>query len=358
MRQRSLPVRGPRGATKGRGVGYDPPNRFEKLHIEFDDVSEDRRPTEYLVDSTKTVVSTNESPDISFEASLNPYRGCEHGCVYCYARPSHEYLGFSSGLDFERKILVKHRAPELLRVALSRRSWRPRAIAISGVTDPYQPVERRLKLTRGCLAVLSDFRNPVSIITKNHLVVRDADLLEKLAARGCVHVTVSVTTLRNDLQRVMEPRTSVPVRRLEAIRSLAERGIPAGVFVAPIIPGLTDEELPAILRRASEAGATWAHFLMLRLPGSVADHFVRWLELHFPDRKEKILARIREARGGKLNDPAFHSRFRGRGEYAGQLRALFRATTRKLGLETSPPPLSMAHFRRDGGRQRQLFGED
>ena len=344
--------------VKGRAVPYDPPNRFETVHVEMDPghFAGERPRTEFLADSTRAIVARNQSPDVPFDASVNPYRGCEHGCVYCYARPTHEFLGFSSGLDFERKILVKHRAPELLREALSAPSWRPQVIGMSGVTDAYQPVERRLRLTRGCLAVLRDFRNPVSIVTKNHLVTRDADILADLAAHNCAHVTLSVTTLRNELQRVMEPRTSVPAKRLDAIRRLSAAGIPVGVFVAPVIPGLTDEEMPAIVKAAAGAGAGSASFLLVRLPMGVEDHFRHWLATHFPDRKEKVLARIREVRGGKLNDGAFHSRFRGQGQYAAQLKGLFRAAARKAGLEARPPPLSTAGFRRDGGVQSDLFG--
>ena len=348
---------GARPPIKGRAVSYDPPSRFETVHLEMDPrTPEDERPrTEFIPDATRAILARNRSPDIPFGASLNPYRGCEHGCVYCYARPTHEYLGHSSGLDFERRILVKHRAPELLRKALSAPSWRPQVIGISGVTDAYQPVERHLRLTRGCLAVLRDFRNPVVIVTKNHLVTRDIDILAELTEHDCVRVTVSVTTLRNDLQRVMEPRTSVPGRRLAAIRQLSSAGIPVGVFVAPLIPGLTDEEMPAILAATAQAGARHASFLLLRLPHGVADLFSDWLEAHFPDRREKVLGRIREVRGGKLNENAFHKRFRGRGEYAGQLRGLFRAAARKAGLDREPPPLSTAAFRRDHGAQADLF---
>lgn len=346
-----------RPPIRGRGVPHDPPNRFERIHLEKDprDPDGERPRTEFLADATRSVVARNDSPDLSFGASLNPYRGCEHGCVYCYARPTHEYLGFSSGLDFERRILVKRRAPRLLRRALSSPSWRPRVIAISGVTDAYQPVERRLRLTRGCLEVLRDFRNPVAIVTKNHLVTRDADILAELGEHRCVHVWVSVTTLRNDLQRVMEPRTSVPGRRLAAIRRLSGAGIPVGVFVAPLIPGLTDEEMPAILKAAAEAGARHASYLLLRLPAGVADLFIDWLETHFPDRREKVLGRIREVRGGRLNHSGFHRRFRGEGEYADQLAALFRTAARRAGLDGDPPPLSTDGFRRDGGVQRDLF---
>ena len=353
---RDLPVYDP---LKGRGVPYDPPNRFETVHVEMEPGhrGEERPRTEFIADATRSIVSRNRSPDLGFDASLNPYRGCEHGCVYCYARPTHEYLGFSSGLDFERRILVKHGAPELLRTALARPSWQPRVLAMSGVTDCYQPVERRLELTRGCLEVFRDFRNPVTIVTKNHLVTRDVDILRDLAVHDCVSVAVSVTTLRNGLRRVMEPRTSIPARRLDAIRKLSEAGIPVGVFVAPVIPALTDEEIPAILNAAADAGARYAAFLLLRLPEGVDEHFVRWLGAHFPERRDKVLARIREVRGGKLDDPSFHSRFRGQGEYAAQIRALFHAAARKVGLDRRPPPLSTAAFRRGGGMQGDLFQE-
>ncbi len=253
---------------RGRAVPYDPPNRYETVHREMDPAhQEGQNPrTEFLADASRSILSRNRSPDLSFDASVNPYRGCEHGCVYCYARPTHEFLGFSSGLDFERKILVKHRAPELLKRALSAPSWQPRVIAISGVTDAYQPAERRFLLTRRCLEILRDFRNPVSIITKNHLVTRDLDILREMSAYNCVHVTISITSLRNGLQRVMEPRTSIPAKRLDAVRRLSSEGIPVGINVAPVIPGLTDQEMPAILEAGSEAGARYAGFLLLRLP--------------------------------------------------------------------------------------------
>ena len=351
---RRLPLHPP---LKGRGVPHDPPNRFDTVHVEMEPGHRggERPRTEFIADDSRSIVARNSSPDLGFDASVNPYRGCEHGCVYCYARPTHEYLGFSSGLDFERRILVKHQAPELLRAALSRATWQPRVVAISGVTDAYQPIERRLRLTRGCLEVLRNFRNPVTIVTKNHLVTRDADILREMAFHDCAHVTVSVTTLRNGLRRVMEPRTSIPARRLDAIRTLSEAGIPVGVFVAPVIPALNDEEIPAILAAAAEAGARHASFLLLRLPGAVADHFKDWLKAHFPDRREKVLARIREVRGGRLNDPSFHGRFRGQGEYAAQLRALFRAAARRVGLDRRPRPLSTERFRRGGGVQGELF---
>jgi len=339
-----------------RAVTANPPNRFERVHRALDPGLEDEDAgTELIPDRSLSVVATNDSPDVPFDASINPYRGCEHGCVYCYARPTHEYLGFSSGLDFERKILVKHRAPQLLRSALSRPSWRPRLLGMSGVTDPYQPTERRLLLTRSCLEVLRDFRNPVSLVTKNHLVTRDLDLLVELAAHDCVHVTLSVTSLDRELQRRMEPRTSVPHRRLHAIETLAKAGVPVGVNVAPVIPGLNDNEIPAILNAAADAGATSAAFLLLRLPLGVSELFSEWLDRHYPDRKDRILNRIRGVRGGDLNDTRFFHRTRGAGPYAEGIRRLFRVSARKVGLDRPAPPLSTASFRRDGGVQADLF---
>lgn len=345
-------------SVRGRSVPYDPPNRYETVHLEPDPAqwAEHNPRTEFVSDSSKTVLARNRSPDLSFDASVNPYRGCEHGCIYCYARPTHEQLGFSSGLDFERKIVVKHRAPELLRHAFLAPSWRPQVVCMSGVTDPYQPAERHFRLARGCLEVFLEFRNPVSIITKNYLVTRDLDLLAEMAARDCASVSVSVTTLKNDLQRVMEPRTSVPARRLEAVRRLAEAGVPVGVNVAPVIPGLNDEEMPAILDAAAEAGAAAAMFLVLRLPRGVDLLFERWLEERFPERKDKVMSRIREVRGGKLSDSAFHGRFRGKGPYAEQMASLFRVARKRAGLNRQLPPLSTASFRRDGGQQMDLFG--
>jgi DNA repair photolyase len=264
----------------------------------------------------------------------------------CYARPTHEWLGLSAGLDFETKIFVKEAAPELLRRALSSPKWTGEPVAMSGVTDPYQPVERRLRITRGCLEVLAECRNPVGIVTKSRLVTRDADLLGELAAHGAAAVHLSITTLDPDLQRVMEPRAATPARRLEAIAELAAAGVPVGVLVAPVIPGLTDHELPAILNVAAEAGARTAGFVPLRLPYGLPDLFEAWLERHFPDRKERVLHRIREIRGGALNDSRFGTRMRGEGEYADQIRALFRVTCRRLGLNRERLRLSSARFTR------------
>jgi DNA repair photolyase len=341
---------------RGRGAAYNPPNRFELIDFEPDgdtldaDLAEDELPlprTQFLRDTTKTIIARNDSPDISFAASINPYRGCEHGCIYCYARPFHEYLGMSAGVDFETKILVKQDAPELLRRELTKKSYEPELIAVSGVTDPYQPVERKLRITRRCLGVLAEFRNPVTIITKNHLVTRDIDVLAELASHEAVSVNLSITTLDEKLQRVMEPRTSIPKRRLAAVEKLAQAGIPVGIMVAPIIPAITDEEVGSILSAARDAGAQWAGYVLLRLPHAVAPLFEDWLTHHFPDRKEKVLGRVRGARGGKLYDSTWGERGRGTGEYADQIGALFRAARRKAGYpEEHRRVLSAASFRR------------
>jgi len=334
---------------KGRGATWNPQNRFETLEYVRDEEAplDDSSPnTLYLRDPTRTIIATNDSPDVGFDASINPYRGCEHGCIYCFARPSHEYLGFSAGLDFETKILVKEDAPALLREELNARKWVPKVLVMSGVTDPYQPIERKLGITRGVLEVLADFRNPIAIITKNHLVTRDIDLLAELARHQAASVTISVTTLDPKLGRVMEPRTSSPELRLDAIRQLAAAGIPVSVNAAPTIPGLTDHEMPAILAAAKEAGAKWAGFVVLRLPWAVAPLFEQWLEEHFPDRKEKVLHRIRDLRGGKLYDAQWGVRGRGTGIFAEQIQALFDVTCRKLGLNEEERELSTASFRR------------
>jgi DNA repair photolyase len=274
----------------------------------------------------------------------------------CYARPFHEYLDLSPGIDFETKIFVKEDAPELLRKELSARSWEPKVLVMSGVTDPYQPVERRLKITRGCLEVLAEFRNPVGIITKSDLVTRDADLLGELAGHGAAIVNLSITTLSKELKRAMEPRAALPENRLEAIRRLSDAGIPTGVMVAPVIPGLTDHEMPEILECAAEAGAVRAGWIMLRLPHAVKDLFADWLARHFPDRKEKVLNRLRDLRGGVLYDPRFGARMRGEGPFAEQVRQVFEVTCRRVGLNEVPVELSTAAFRRPPrGDQLGLF---
>lgn len=347
-------------ARRGRGARLNPANRFERLHIEEDPAALDEEelrqvPTTYFVDHTKSVLARNDSPDTGFTFSINPYRGCEHGCIYCYARPSHEFLGFSAGLDFETKILVKENAPELLSQAFQKSSWEPQVVALSGNTDPYQPLERRLELTRACLEVFLRHRNPVAIITKNHLVTRDADILEEMARLNLVTVALSITTLKADLVGAMEPRTSRPERRLQAVEELTARGIPVSVNVAPVIPGLTDEEMPAILKEAAARGASNASYIMVRLPGPVKDLFLDWIAREHPDRVNKIVHRLRELRGDRLTDSRFGVRMRGEGEWADTISNLFGITCRKLGLNTSYRKLSTEHFRRLRHGQGALF---
>jgi len=343
---------------RGRGAASNPANRFEKTSYarsEWDDPEDPSVQTVFLRDETRSIINYNDSPDVGFNASINPYRGCEHGCIYCFARPNHEYLGFSAGLDFETKILVKEDAPALLRHELLSPKWEPQVIAISGVTDAYQPIERRLELTRRCLEVLVEFRNPVVIITKNELVTRDIDLLSELAKVEGVLVFVSVTSMDPELARELEPRASQPARRIAAIESLTQAGVPVGSLVAPVIPGLTDHEIPSILSAVAKAGAIAASYVPLRLPYGVAPLFEEWLTLHRPLQKEKILNRIRDIRGGRLNDPNFKTRMQGSGAYAEHIAELFEVTCRKAGLNSKRPTLAAKAFRRPGPSQRQLF---
>jgi DNA repair photolyase len=338
---------------RGRGAGLNPANRFESLRVEEDPESEEplwpgRPETRFLPDATVSIITRNDSPDVGFERSLNPYRGCEHGCIYCFARPTHEYLGYSAGIDFETRIMVKERAPELLRQELSARNWEPQVLVMSGVTDCYQPVEKRLGLTRACLEVLAEFRNPVAIITKNHLVCRDVDLLGPMAEQGLAAVNISITSLKPELTAILEPRTSRPALRLEAVRVLAKAGVPVNVMVAPVIPGINEEEIPAILEAVAEAGAVSAAYTLVRLPLAVAPLFEDWLERHFPTRKKMVLARLRDLRGGRLNDPRFGSRLRGEGIFAEQMRLLFKASARRSGLDRAIPPLRTDLFRVPG----------
>lgn len=348
-----------------RGTPSNPANRFESVRREAEPglPAEDRAAwdvdpspaTEFIPDLTQTALTRNDSPDIGFTWSLNPYRGCEHGCAYCYARPFHEYLGFSAGLDFETRILVKHRLPELLRSELASPRWQPDAIALSGVTDCYQPVERRLGITRRCLEVLAEFRNPVGIVTKNALVTRDIDVLSELARHRAVAVFVSLTTLDPELRRVLEPRTSPPAARLDAIRRLAAAGIPVGVMVAPIIPALNDHEVPRLVEAAVGAGASFAGRVVLRLPLGVAPLFSDWLERHYPDRRDKVLNGIRELRGGGLNDARFVSRMTGEGPRARQIAQMFDVACRRAGIAGAWPGLSTGAFRRREPGQMELF---
>jgi DNA repair photolyase len=343
---------------RGRGAISSPTNRFFKLVFKRDPEAgpEEISPkTEFLRDSSKSIIAHNDSPDVGFSTSVNPYRGCEHGCIYCYARPTHEYLDFSPGLDFETKILVKEDAPELLRKEMSAKKWKPQLLAFSGVTDPYQPIERKLMLTRKCLEVCLDFRNPVGIITKNNLVTRDIDILQKLAEFNCAAVFVSVTSLNPDLARIMEPRASVPERRLAAIEALSQAGIPAGVMVAPVIPGLTDHEIPTIVEAAAKAGAKHAGLTIVRLPYGVKELFEQWLNEHFPDRKDKVLNHLRAMRHGKLNNNDFGERMSGDGPFAEQIKSLFRLSCRKSGITNPELSLSIDSFRRPDEKQMALF---
>lgn len=344
---------------RARGAVANPANRFEALHVELDgplldDEGEPIEPrTVFYRDDSQSIIAWNDSPDIPFRAGCSPYRGCEHGCAYCFARPYHEYLGFSAGLDFESKIMVKPRAAELLRGALSRKSWQPQTVAMSGVTDVYQPIERRLGLTRQCLEVFAEFRNPVAIITKNHLITRDIDVLRELAKYNAVSVCISLTTLDVELCKVLEPRASRPARRLDAIAQLSSAGVPVRVLTAPIIPGLNDHEIPALLKAAAEAGAIGAGFTIVRLPHAVAPIFEQWLERHVPGQKEKVLGRIREMRGGRLYDPKFGTRMSGEGPLAEQIAAFYQVAKRRAGFPTDDElairqidrELSADHFR-------------
>ncbi len=346
-----------RAPIHGRGASWSPANRFEKLHVDVNDVDgvqidqdddgeQPRRETQFFRDDSKSIITRNNSPDVGFETSLNPYRGCEHGCIYCYARPTHEYLGFSAGLDFESKIMVKTDAPALLRAELESPRWEPQVLVMSGVTDPYQPIEKKLRITRGCLEVLAEFRNPVAIITKNRLVARDVDLLRELASNNAAAVNISVTSRDSKLQRLLEPRTSPPQARLGTITQLRSAGIPIGVMVAPIIPGLTDHEVPGILEACAKAGAQFAGYTIIRLPWAVAPLFEHWLEEHFPERKDKILGRIRDLRGnGRLNNSKWHTRMTGEGIFAEQIASLFEVSCRRCGIGERPR-LSTTSFQR------------
>lgn len=339
----------------GRGAVSNPPNRFEVLHLEVDEefVPEPGSiKTQYFRDHSSSILAHNESPDVGFDTSINAYRGCEHGCVYCFARPTHEYLGYSAGLDFESKIFIKEDAPELLRKALSSKRWNPRVVAMSGVTDCYQPIEKKLELTRKCLEVFREFRNPVVIITKNHLVTRDIDILQDLASRDGVAVYISVTTLDDLLARKMEPRTSTPQWRLSAIRELSSRGIQVGTLVAPIVPGLTDHEVLPILEKTKEAGAQFAGYTVLRLPHGLKTMFEEWLKVHYPDRARKVLDQIRSVRDGKLYDSDYGTRMKGTGIFAEQIASMFKVGCIRAGIWGVQPTLSTGYFR--SGSQEQL----
>ena len=356
----------PLGPARGRGSGLNPGNRFEsvRLHVLGEHLDETLAENPYgtqvktriLPDQTKSFINPVDSPDLSMKWTINPYRGCEHGCIYCYARPGHEYLGMSSGLDFETVILAKHDAPSLLRRELAKRSWRGEAITMSGVTDCYQPVERKLEITRRCLEVFVECRQAVGIITKSKLILRDLDLLSKLREHRAVHVAISITSLDNELASKMEPRASSPRDRLQTVRELSAVGIPVTVMTAPILPGINDREIPALLEAAAGAGATSAGWVMLRLPYQIKDLFLEWLQRCFPDRAAKVESFIREMHGGELYDARHFVRQRGEGPMAQQIAATFRLFAKKHGLDKQRHALNEEAFRRPAlGGQAELF---
>ncbi|HEX5101223.1 MAG TPA: PA0069 family radical SAM protein [Polyangiaceae bacterium] len=331
----------------------NPLNRFERHHVEYEEGAPDAT-LEVYDDASQSILSENDSPDIGFRFSVNPDRGCLHGCAYCYARPSHEYLGFGSGSDFERKLVVKRRAPELLAQAFDKKSWRGELVVFSGNTDCYQPLEKSLELTRGCLAVCARYRNPVHVITKSALVERDIDLLTDLAAHAHAGVTLSIPFLGAEVARAMEPYAPPPSRRIEAVRRLAAAGINVSVNIAPVIPGLNDRDIVPILEAVRDAGASGAAMVPLRLPGSVAEVFTERLRAALPLAAEKILTRVREMRGGKLNDSSFGTRMQGTGRYIETVSELFDITVRRLGLDHREPSPRASTFRRPGP-QLSLF---
>ena len=336
---------------KARGARFNPKPRFDRQEREaFDDgwdLDEDAPPapaTTLHFDKTKTIITRNDSPDIPFDRSINPYRGCAHGCVYCFARPSHAYLDLSPGLDFETQLFVKPDAPRLLEAELRNPRYRPAVMAIGTNTDPYQPIEHEHRIMRGCLEVLAAFNHPVAIVTKSHLVTRDIDILGPMASKGLASVAVSVTTLSRDMHRKLEPRAATPGKRLEAIAQLAEAGIPTMAMAAPMIPRINDHELEDILAAAKQAGAQSAAYILLRLPYEVKDLFADWLGVHFPDRAQHVLSLVSQQRHGKLYDATFGKRFVGSGPHAELLAQRFRIAQKKLGLDVARTKLDTSRF--------------
>lgn len=347
---RSQPLR----FIKGRGAVRNVAGRFETdERTQFDDgwgpAEEDEPPrleTVVTPETAKSILTRNDSPDIPFDVSLNPYRGCEHGCVYCFARPTHSFLGLSPGLDFESRLYAKVNAAELLRRELSKPSYRPEVIALGVNTDAYQPIERELRITRSVIEVLAAYRNPFALITKSSLIERDLDLLSELGQAGLVRACVSITTLDHELSRKLEPRAASPTRRLRTVRTLADAGVPVSVSIAPIIPFVNDEDMEGILEAAAEAGATNAHFIVLRLPFELKEVFAQWLEAHYPDRAERVMNRIRDLRGGNAYDARFGKRMTGEGIWAELYRQRFANRAERLGLNRDRRPLDLAQFRR------------
>jgi DNA repair photolyase len=352
-----------RNSLKGRGALSNPQGRFDRTGLEaFDDgwyreEAPDSVATSLTPDRARGVITTNDSPDIGFDYSINPYRGCEHGCIYCYARPSHAYMGLSSGLDFETKLFYKADVRKVLETELARPRYVCKPIMLGANTDPYQPAERQLQVTRTILSVLAEARHPVSIITKGVLIARDIDILTDMAKQSLVTVAVSLTTLDAETKRTLEPRAASPQGRLRVIRALTDARVPVSVMVAPVVPAITDHEIERILEAAAEAGATSAGYVLLRLPYEVKDLFKEWLAQHYPQRAEHVMSLVRDARSGRENDSNFGTRLRGTGAYAELLRARFKVATRRLGLDSARArPLDTTLFRPPGpaGSQLQL----
>jgi DNA repair photolyase len=352
-------------ATKGRGARSNASGRYEPEQREdFDDgwTAEDEAPaplrTTLTAERARTIITKNDSPDIGFDRSINPYRGCEHGCIYCYARPAHAYMGLSPGVDFESRLFFKPEAARLLEQELANPRYKPKHIHIGGNTDPYQPVERQLKVTRGVLEVMQRFNHPLSIITKSVLIARDADILGEMGRRGLASAYVSVTTLDRKLARAMEPRASTPAKRLEAISRLAEAGCPVGVGFAPVIPGLNDHELEAVLEAAAKAGASSAMYVTLRLPLEIKDLFREWLADARPDRAARVMSLVRQTRGGRDYDARWSARMTGGGPVAELIATRFNTAVRRFGLDRPRPPLDLTQFRvpNDARTQLDLFG--
>lgn len=349
---------------KGRGAVSNRSGRYERLTGERTDDgwgSLDREAeempsprTEILPDSSRKIIARNDSPDVPFDRSINPYRGCEHGCVYCFARPTHAYLGFSPGLDFETKLFAKHEAAQLLRQELSKKGYKPSTLALGANTDPYQPIERQLRITRRVIEVLAEAKHPFGIITKSDLILRDLDLLAPLAAERLLRICISVTSLDRGFSRALEPRASSPPKRLAAIQRLTEAGVPVTVLTAPMIPALNDHELEALLEASAEAGAEAASYVLLRLPQEIGPLFEEWLETHVPDRKTRVLEQIRSARGGRLYDATWGKRMRGEGPYAFVLKRRFELACKRLGLNKRSWELDASRFRPPRGDVDQL----
>ncbi|MEO9870910.1 PA0069 family radical SAM protein [Ekhidna sp.] len=340
---------------KGKGAQINTPNKFLNLSISTDETDgldeemvQQKPKTEVFKETPKKIISTNNSPDLGFYASVNPYQGCEHGCVYCYARNSHEYWGFSAGLDFETKIIVKPDAPKLLEKEFLKSSWKPKTVMLSGNTDCYQPLEKKLEITKRLLSVFNKYQNPVGIITKNSLITRDIDVLKELAQSNLVHVIFSITSLDEKLRQKLEPRTASAAKKLRAMEILSKVGVPVGVMNAPIIPGLTHHETPAILSSASNAGAVFAGYTVVRLNGQISKIFHDWLIKNFPDRAKKVWHQVQELHGGNVNDSEFKRRIKGDGKVAEIIKKLFEVSRRKYFDDKTFPILETSHFRRGG----------